>query len=163
MFEGIDDITIKNANNLIKKIYDTLIEEEDEEMKFKIVEKDLDDAFIFEDFFYDYISLHKNVPNFKKDLIDNITELILLNNGNITIDEIYEIIINPEEYDKKFVEKEKSSVRPLSKEAMSYKIPSDLEIVIDDEFAIPYEEYNEEAVFKKISRKNKLEKVYKKH
>lgn len=159
MFEDIDDITIQNANNLIKKVYNKIKINFDIEKAKAIVERDFDDAFVFEDFFYDFLTEHKDEKNFKDDMLGDIAQLIFVNDGNLTINELFEILSNPNPEP----EPKASLFYSLSDSALNSRPPSGFEVVIDNEFSVPVEDYDTEKINKRIERKNKVDKIYKKH
>ena len=99
MFEEIDRLTIDNANATIKEIYEKFLNQSILAIisKEEIVERDFDNMFIFEDFFGDYLAQNRDIDGFKENLIIDIVDLIDANAGDITIEELYEIITSSEE------------------------------------------------------------------
>ena len=99
MFEDIDEVTINNANRAIKDVYEKFQNKAIHSIisKEEILKRDFDNMFIFEDFFTDYLQENRDIDHFKDKLIEDIVDLIDVNEGNLTIEELYQLIIMPEE------------------------------------------------------------------
>ena len=99
MFEDIDEVTINNANKAIKDVYEKFQNKAIHSIisKEEILKRDFDNMFIFEDFFTDYLQENRDIDHFKDKLIEDIVDLIDVNEGNLTIEELYQLIVMPEE------------------------------------------------------------------
>lgn len=99
MFEDIDEVTINNANKAIKDVYEKFQNKAIHSIisKEEILKRDFDNMFIFEDFFTDYLQENRDIDHFKDKLIEDIVDLIDVNEGNLTIEELYQLIVIPEE------------------------------------------------------------------
>ncbi len=99
MFEDIDPITIQNANDTIKGLYEKYQNYALEGIisKEEITERDFDNMFIFEDFFSELLAENIDDSTFRQRLLEDIVDLIELNSGDITINELYDILTNKPE------------------------------------------------------------------
>ena len=127
MFEDIDEVTINNANKAIKDVYAKFQNKAIQSIisKEEILKRDFDNMFIFEDFFTDYLQENREIDHFKDKLIEDIVDLIDVNEGELTIEELYQLITTPEEVKTKTT---KTHKHLIIDDLRNVEIESDFEI-----------------------------------
>ena len=159
MFEELDDIIIENANNTIKSVYEKF--QNSSILSFvskeEILERDFDNMFIFEDFFDEYLIENRDIDNFKEELIKDIVDLIEINEGNITIQELYEILTTPEETQEEVV-KENTDDKCIK--VKDLKLESDYELEYGHGHRIDFDNVEDlENLNKRISKDMKIDNM----
>lgn len=87
-----DEASIKNANKLIKQIYSDILNSNSNITPEQILENTFDKYFIFENFFRQYFIKYKSkTKSAKQELINNLVDTIIYNEGNVTIEELVNI------------------------------------------------------------------------
>lgn len=90
-----NELIVKNANRIIKQIYSDILTNNSDMPPETILENAFDEYFIFETFFRQYFLKYKSTTNSaKQELINELTDTIIYNEGNVKIDELVDIVLS---------------------------------------------------------------------
>lgn len=161
MFENIDTNTIQIANNCIKETYEKFQDYNitSHIKKEEILERDFNNLFIFEDFFSEYLMENRD-NNAREELIEDMVDLIDVNQGDITIEELYQILCMEEEYNEDDEEEEKE-IKVEDYGLLNMKFGGDANVNFGDNHTIALSELADDSAkaLKKIDNIEKADKV----
>ncbi len=159
MFENIDANTIQIANNCIKETYEKFQDYNitSHIKKEEILERDFNNLFIFEDFFSEYLMENRD-NNAREELIEDMVDLIDVNQGDITIEELYQILCTEEEIEDSDKEEE---IEVEDYGLLNMKFDANANVNFGDNHAIALSELADDSAkaLKKIDNIEKADKV----
>lgn len=168
MFENIDEITIQNANRVIHDLYDKISDPVATSVvsKEEIVYRDFSNTFIFEDFFNDYLLEHDTDPEsqFFQSLLEDITDLILVNEGKISIQELYEFATEKKVLSRQNIPS-KSHHLISKKQVLDIKVPDNLFVSYDGKQYFGFSEVDDSKtnnineIAKRVAHETKKEQM----
>lgn len=160
MFENIDANTIQIANNCIKETYEKFQDYNitSHIKKEEILERDFNNLFIFEDFFSEYLMENRD-NNAREELIEDMVDLIDVNQGDITIEELYRILCMEEETEDNDEEEKEIEVEDYG--LLNMKFDANANVNFGDNHAIALSELADDSAkaLKKIDNIEKADKV----